>query len=81
MQDLFDKIKEIENAVKGHENEKSFEIKLSYIEIYNELVYDLLACDKKSIDGQVLSIHEGKDKQLIVKGANEIQVQTIQEVL
>jgi len=81
MQDLFDKIKDIENTQKGHQNGKSFEIKLSYIEIYNEMVYDLLAYDRKSIDDKVLSIHEGKNKQFVVKGANEIQVQTIQEVL
>ena len=44
------------------------------------MVYDLLACDRKSIDNNFLSIHEGKNKQFIVKGANEIEVQAIQEV-
>ena len=40
MQDLFTKISEIENS----QRDIQFQIKLSYIEIYNEVIYDLL-CD------------------------------------
>jgi hypothetical protein len=41
MQDLFDKIKDIENLNKLNQHNKShnkvsFEVKISYIEIYNE---------------------------------------------
>lgn len=36
MQDLFDKIKDIENSNKLNHGKVSFEVKISYIEIYNE---------------------------------------------
>jgi hypothetical protein len=81
MQDLFDKITQLENSCEGQQNERRFQIKLSYVEIYHEAVYDLLEHDKKRIGEKVLSIHEGKNKQFVVKGANEIQVSSIQEVL
>ena len=58
-----------------------FQIKLSYIEIYNEMIHDLLASDRQAITEQVLSIHEGKDKEFFVKGAREVEVTSIHEVL
>ena len=42
MKDLFDKIKHIEDSQKALVDKKLFIIKISYIEIYNEQVYDLL---------------------------------------
>jgi hypothetical protein len=38
MQDLFEKIQLIQNQ----DSQRKFEIKLSYIEIYNEVIYDLM---------------------------------------
>lgn len=45
------------------------------------MIFDLLAYDRSSLNEQVLHIHEDKNKNLIVKGANEINVTTINEVL
>lgn len=45
MQDLFDKIGQLEN----HNQERQFTIKLSYIEIYNEMIFDLLSYDKTNL--------------------------------
>ena len=60
-------------------NHKNFIIKLSYVEIYNELVFDLLS---RGNNEQSLQIHEEcKDKHFYVKGANEVQVKSIEEVL
>ena len=75
MQDLFDKINQFQTE------DMQFNIKLSYIEIYNENIFDLLEENKSQIHEKVLSIHEAKNKQFIVNGANEIPVATIQEVL
>lgn len=77
MQDLFDKICEIENSNK----DVKFQLKLSYYEIYNEVIHDLLTESKQEINERQLTIHEGKNKEFYVKGANEIQVSSIQEVL
>ena len=62
MQDLFEKISQIENSAVGLQTMIQFQIKLSYVEIYNEQVYDLLEHDKNRIGEKVLQIHEGKNK-------------------
>jgi hypothetical protein len=81
MQDLFEKIE----LIQSHDGQKKFEIKLSYIEIYNEVVYDLMLNQQKQVGTQVddcgLNIHEGKDKQFFIKGVKEIVVNNIDEVL
>lgn len=71
----------MEVAQRGMNNIAQFQVKLSYIEIYNEMIHDLLASDRQSISEHVLSIHEGKDKEFFVKGANEVEVRSIPEVL
>jgi len=81
MQDLFNRIDEYEEEQKNAEIKKQFQIKLSYIEIYNENIYDLLAEDKHLISTKQLGLNEGKDKQFVIKGAREIDVTRIQEVL
>jgi hypothetical protein len=77
MQDLFDKICEVENK----DSNVKFQLKLSYYEIYNEVIHDLLTTNKQEMTDKPLTIHEGKSKEFYVKGANEIKVSSIHEVL
>ena len=81
MQDLFDKINKIETSSREMEEEVKFQIKLSYIEIYNEVVYDLLVIKKQDMNTQNLTIHESKNKEFHVNGANQIEVSSIEQVL
>jgi len=53
---LFSKI---EHLAASRPND-AFEISVSFIEIYNEVVYDLLATDRRLIEEKVLSIHENR---------------------
>ena len=78
MQDLFERIDEM-NAASG--DARQFEIKLSYLEIYNELVYDLMVDAGKVVGERALPIHQATSKHFVVKGANEIAVENIDEVL
>jgi|DEB0MinimDraft_12_1074336.scaffolds.fasta_scaffold27022_2 hypothetical protein len=47
-------------------------MRLSYIEIYNEMIYDLLSTCHQRMGEQILTVHEDKNKDFFVKGANEI---------
>lgn len=84
MQDLFDRIEEL-NSNNTAMNQsfatdcRQFEVRVSYLEIYNELVYDLL--DPNGVGERPLTINESRDKHFLVKGITEIPVLSIQEVL
>jgi hypothetical protein len=80
MQDIFKKISQIEIASRELDSEVKFQIKLSYIEIYNEVVFDLLVVNKQDVE-QNLTINETKNKEFIVNGANQIEVSSINQVL
>lgn len=77
MQDLFKKIAQLENQSKEDGEEIKFQLKLSYIEVYNEVVYDLLVVKKQDVE-QNLTIQETKNKEFLVNGANQIQVGSIE---
>lgn len=47
MQDLFNRIEELEALQKNKVDKKVFQITLSYVEIYNENIYDLISEDNK----------------------------------
>lgn len=49
MQDLFNKMSETEITQRSMNNVVQFQIKLSYIEVYNEMIHDLLAGDRQAI--------------------------------
>jgi len=71
MKDIF---KEIETNP-----QKKFFLRASYLEIYNDMVYDLL----KSHDrvGEALSINQDANKGFFIRGATEEIVSSIDEVL
>lgn len=71
MQDLFGRIDEMSAA---SADARQFEIRLSYLEIYNELVYDLMVDAGKVVGERALPIHQANSKHFVVKGANEIAV-------
>lgn len=80
MQDLFKQISQIENQSQLEGEEIKFQLKLSYIEVYNEVVYDLLVVKKQDVE-QNLTIQETKNKEFLVSGANQVQVGSIEQVL
>jgi kinesin family protein 18/19 len=55
--------------------DRDFRIKLIYVEIYNELIRDLLGNGDKNLEMQ-----EDKNKGTIIKGVNEIEVTSTVEV-
>ena len=71
MKDLFD---EVQNDL-----DKSFVVRCSYIEIYNEQIYDLLKSASRLAD--VLTVAEDSNKEFYVKGVTEESVLNINEIL
>ena len=71
MHDLFSKINEF--------HDRKFFIRCSYIEIYTDLVYDLL--QDQEIMGQTLSINEDKKKEFFIKGATEEIITSEKDIL
>ena len=53
----------------NNKKSKVFTMKVSYIEIYNEIIRDLL------LDGNIIDIHEDPVKGVFLQGANEIEVE------
>ena len=51
-------------------------IRFSYIEVYNEILRDLLVAEDKQID-----IREDPEKGVIVAGCSEVQASTKKEIL
>lgn len=66
--------KEIEKK-KKNDNEIDFQCKCTYIEIYNEVVYDLLG------EGKPVSIREDIRKGVYVEGCVECEINNVEETL
>jgi Cdc6-like AAA superfamily ATPase len=71
LKDLFD---EVQNDL-----DKSFVVRCSYIEIYNEQIFDLLKPHNKL--SEVLTVAEDFTKEFYVRGVIEESVQNIGEIL
>ena len=59
--------------------DKTYSLKCSYIEIYNDNIYDLLKSTDKLIE--MLTINEDSKKEFYLKGVTEINVNNIEEIL
>ena len=68
-EDLYKKIQE-------RSKEKEFKLKLSFIEIYNENIYDLFLPGEKPLD-----LREDAIKGVVVAGVSEIKAESTNEVL
>lgn len=75
-------IKDVFDAVRRHANDREFLIRVSYLEIYNEKMVDLLAESEESANASAeLSIREDKDRGTYVHGLKEEIVTTPSQVL
>jgi centromeric protein E len=75
-------IKDVFDAVRRHANDREFLIRVSYLEIYNEKMVDLLAESKDTANAAAeLSIREDKDRGTYVHGLREEIVTTPSQVL
>ncbi|KAG5440754.1 hypothetical protein PCK2_000190, partial [Pneumocystis canis] len=71
MKELFDKMTSLAD-------EKIIEITLSYLEIYNETIRDLLV---PSVNAKPLSLREDSDRKIAVPGLTTFRPQTVDEVM
>lgn len=55
-------------------------VRCSYLEIYNEEVFDLLTEHKKNTMPEKLELHEGAEKGVFVKGLKWLIVKSIPEM-
>ena len=72
LEDLFDAV-----SISG---EKTYYLMCSYLEIYNEQVYDLIS-DGASFKNEILTVNEDPQRGFYVKGLSEHVVVSIAEVL
>lgn len=59
---------------------KKFLVRCSYLEIYNEDVFDLLVEQKKNVAPEKLDVKEDKNKGVFVAGLTQVIVQSIPEM-
>ena len=59
--------------------DKTYFLRCSYMEIYNDLVYDLLNSPDKMNEN--LSVNENPDKDFYIRGLTEESVSSIREIL
>lgn len=59
--------------------ERTFLLKCSYIEIYNDQIYDLLKAPEML--GDILTVNEDNNKEFYIKGVAEESVSSLEEIL
>lgn len=67
-------------CINENEEGKRFLIRCSYLEIYNEEVYDLLVENKKGQQLVKLEVKENPDKGIFVKDLKQIIVKSIPDI-
>ncbi|EAS02150.2 kinesin motor catalytic domain protein (macronuclear) [Tetrahymena thermophila SB210] len=67
------------NSIQANK-EKTFAVKCSYFEIYNENVYDLLK-NKNSLDEALQLSENHQKKDFVIKGLREVEIQSIEDIL
>lgn len=60
---------------------RSYFLKVAYVEIYNELVYDLLRSEKGTIGESLQLVEDGKSKDFYIRGVTEETVHSISDIL
>jgi kinesin family protein 18/19 len=70
IQGMFDRIRD--------EQEKKFEIKVSFVEIYNEIIRDLLVVNSKET---YLDLRDDPEKGVCIAGVTEFEVQEPSQIM
>ena len=70
-------IEELFNSIEEYTSERDYKLKISYIEVYNELIKDLLTIDK----GDALDLREDSVKGICVAGVTEIMTTSTDEIM
>jgi kinesin family protein 18/19 len=73
---MFQTLKELFNKMHDYKIDKEFNIRVSFLEIYNEQIRDLIM-----VSSDVLDLREDPVKGVCVAGLSEIEVDTPEEVL
>ena len=73
---MFQTLKELFNKMSEYKIDRDFNIRVSFLEIYNEQIRDLIM-----VASDVLDLREDPVKGVCVAGLSEIEVDTPEEVL
>ena len=69
-------LKHIFDGVNMNSEDREYQVKISYLEIYNELIRDLISASNEFLD-----VREDSVKGVIVAGLSEIHVLSPEEVM
>ena len=69
-------LKELFIKIKGQKNNFNYDIRVSFLEIYNEMIRDLIV-----VSEDVLDLREDKDKGIWVAGLSEVEVESPEDVM
>ena len=67
-------------VIDENEEGQKFLVRCSYLEIYNEEVYDLLEEKKRGVNSTKLEIKENPDKGIFVKDLSQVVVKSIPDI-
>ncbi len=73
---MMNSIEELFRAIDLYTAERDYKLKLSYIEVYNELIKDLLSEGNESLD-----LREDAVKGICVAGVTEIMTTNTEEIM
>ncbi len=73
---MFQTLKELFDKIKGYQIDRFYNIRVSFLEIYNEQIRDLIM-----VSSDVLDLREDPVKGVCVAGLSEIEVDTPEEIL
>uniref|UniRef100_A0A7S3J0T0 Kinesin-like protein n=1 Tax=Euplotes harpa TaxID=151035 RepID=A0A7S3J0T0_9SPIT len=73
---MFLTLKELFVKIKAQRNNYNYDIRVSFLEIYNEMIRDLIV-----VSEDVLDLREDKDKGICVAGLSEVEVESPEDVM
>jgi kinesin family protein 18/19 len=73
---MFLTLKELFVKIKGQSRNFNYDIRVSFLEIYNEMIKDLIV-----VSDDVLDLREDKDKGITVAGLSEVEVESPEDVM